>query len=106
MKQDDDFSWEDALTFPCLFKTHRQMTDEELVAVKCIREQVTLVGRWEKKFMRQLGYKITEKQAAQVWRIFKRYRRQIQHERKAELLEIAERLGAPEMSRKAGTQLT
>ena len=36
--------------------------------------------------------------ARQLWRI--------QHERKAELLEIAERLGAPELSRKAGTQLT
>jgi Spy/CpxP family protein refolding chaperone len=76
----------------------RVMTADEAVAVKCIRAQVTFsVGHWDKKFMRGLPDEITEKQAAQVWRIFKTYRRQIQHERKAELLAMAERLSAPDL---------
>jgi hypothetical protein len=74
------------------------MTADEALAVKCIRAQVTFsVGHWDKKFMRELPEEITEKQAAQGWRIFKTYRRQIQHERKAELLALAERLGAPDL---------
>lgn len=76
----------------------RAMTADEARAARCIWNQVTFpVGHWDKRFMRELPDEITEKQAAQVWRIFKSYRRQIQHERKAELLEMAERLSAPDL---------
>lgn len=78
----------------------REMTAEEELAVQCIRSQVTFpVGHWDKRFIRELLWTVTEKQAAQVWRIFKTYRRQITHERKAELLEMAERMGAPTLRR-------
>ena len=76
----------------------RAMSADEALAVTCIRMQVTFpVAHWDKRFMRELPDEITEKQAAQVWRIFKTYRRQIQHERKAELLALAGRLGAPNL---------
>ncbi len=76
----------------------RPMSADEAAAARCIWTQVTFpVGHWDKKFMRGLPDEITEKQAAQVWRIFKTYRRQIEHERKAELLALAEKLGAPDL---------
>lgn len=76
----------------------REMTADEAAAARCIWTQVTFpVGHWDKRFMRELPDEITEKQAAQLWRIFKTYRRQIQHERKAELLALAEKLGAPDL---------
>jgi Spy/CpxP family protein refolding chaperone len=76
----------------------RPMTADEALAARCIWTQVTFpVGHWDKKFMRGLPDEITEKQAAQVWRIFKTYRRQIEHERKAEMLALAEKLGAADL---------
>jgi hypothetical protein len=78
----------------------RPMTADEAEMVKAIRRCVTFsVGHWDKKFMRQLPEEITEKQAVQVWRIFRTYRRQIvtkvpeavmTWERKEELLRAAE----------------
>lgn len=71
----------------------REMTADEAAAARCIWTQVTFpVGHWDKRFMRELPEEITEKQAAQVWRIFRTYRRQIKHPRKAELLAMAESL--------------
>lgn len=90
--------WEEALAFPSYKKERRPMTTDGALAVACIRAQVTFpVGHWDKRFMRELPDEITEKQAAQVWRIFKTYRRQIQHERKAELLAMAEKLGSADL---------
>lgn len=78
----------------------RTMTAEEAEMVTAIRRCVTFsVGHWDKKFMRQLPDEITERQAVQVWRIFRTYRRQIvtqgpqavmTRERKEELLRVAE----------------
>lgn len=77
----------------------RAMTSDEAEMVKAIRRCVTFsVGHWDKKFMRDLPEEITERQAVQVWRIFKTYRRQIttgpqgvmSRERKEELLRTAE----------------
>lgn len=78
----------------------RPMTEEEAAMVRAIRRCVGFpVGHWDKKFMRELPEEITEKQAVQVWRIFKTYRRQIvtqgpeavmTKERKEELLRKAE----------------
>ncbi len=71
----------------------RPMSADEAAAARCIWTQVTFpVGHWDKRFMRELPEEITEKQAAQVWRIFRTYRRQIKHPRKAELLAMAESL--------------
>lgn len=56
----------------------RAMSEEEAVMVKVIRCCVTFsVGHWDKRFMREMPEEITDKQAVQVWRIFKTYRRQI-----------------------------
>lgn len=78
----------------------RAMTADEVEMVKAIRRCVNYpVGHWDKRFMRELPDEITEKQAVQVWRIFRRYRRQIvtegaeavmTRERKEELLRQAE----------------
>lgn len=86
----------------------RPMTADEVEMVKAIRRCVTFsVGHWDKKFMRDMWSQITtvsewfisERQAVQVWRIFKTYRRQIvtdgpsavmTRERKEELLRQAE----------------
>lgn len=97
--------WEEALAFPSYKKERRPMTTDVALAVACIRAQVTFpVGHWDKRFMRELPDEITEKQAAQVWRIFKTYRRQIDTargwitaEKKREMLATAERLSAPDL---------
>lgn len=78
----------------------RPMTADEAEMVKAIRRCVTFpTGLFDKRFMRELPDEITEKQAVQVWRIFKTYRRQIvtegasavmTRERKEELLRQAE----------------
>lgn len=93
----------------------RPMTADEVEMVKAIRRCVTFpTGLFDKRFMRELPQEITEKQAVQVWRIFRRYRRQIvtegpdavmTRERKEELLRQAE--GVVEaMGKKGGTVLT
>lgn len=81
----------------------RDMTPDELVAVKLLGEQVTYTpASWDKRFARE-HYQMTtlsEKESAQVWRLFKRYRRQIHHPEKERLLALAETLAAPELRRK------
>ena len=76
----------------------REMTWDEHDAVKCLKEQVTYPPEsWDKRFARELlTTTITEKESAQVWRLFQRYRRQIKHWKKAELLAVAEKLAAPD----------
>lgn len=80
----------------------RVMTPEEAAAVECLRKQVNFPpAQWDKRFVRELrDTELTEKQAAQVWRLFHRYRRQITHPRKGMLLEMAQQLGAPDTRRK------
>lgn len=70
----------------------RDQTDDELKAVKCLKEQVTYpLASWDKRFARDLlTTTITEKEAAQVWRLFHKYRRQIHHAEKSRLLEVAD----------------
>jgi len=76
----------------------RAMTAEESVAVECLKKQVNFPpAQWDKRFVRELrDSELTEKQAAQVWRLFHRYRRQITHPRKDLLLEMARHLAAPD----------
>ncbi len=73
-----------------------------LPAVACLKAQVNFPpAQWDKRFVRELrDTELTEKQAAQVWRLFHRYRRQITHPRKGMLLEMAQQLGAPDTRRK------
>lgn len=81
----------------------RDQTDDERQAVKCLKEQVTYPpASWDKRFARELlTITITEKEAAQVWRLFHRYRRQIAHKDKTRLLEIAANLAAPDLRKLA-----
>ncbi len=81
----------------------RELTRDEHEAVKCLKEQVTYPpASWDKRFTRELlTTTITEKEAAQVWRLFHRYRRQIAHKDKARLLEVAANLAAPDLRKLA-----
>ena len=92
----------------------RAMTPDEAEMVKAIDRYVTFpTAHWDKRFMRDLPDQITDKQAVQVWRIFRRYRRQIPtapghlmtRERKEELLRQAE-VVVEAMGKKGGTVLT
>lgn len=80
----------------------RPITDDEREAVRCLGEQVGYApATWDKKFARDMYGRrdsglISEKEAAQVWRLFKRYRRQIRHAQKERLLEVAAVHAAPE----------
>jgi hypothetical protein len=81
----------------------RDQTEDERQAVKCLKEQVNYpVASWDKRFARDLlTTTITEKESAQVWRLFHRYRRQIRHPEKARLLEVAEKLAPPDLRKLA-----
>lgn len=81
----------------------RDQTEDERKAVQCLKEQVTFPpGSWDKRFTRNLlTTSITEKESAQVWRLFHRYRRQIRHPEKNRLLEMAQRLAAPDLRKLA-----
>jgi hypothetical protein len=76
----------------------REMTAEERLVIPWLWSQVNYsVGSWDKRFAREIqfvlttgGGMITEGQSGQVWRIFKRYRRQIVCPDKERLLAIAE----------------
>lgn len=93
----------------------RPMTADEEEMVKAICRCVTFpTGHWDKRFMRDLlADEITDKQAVQVWRIFRRYRRQIPAgsgrlmtvERKEQLLRQAE-VVVEAMEKPGGTVLT
>lgn len=77
----------------------RLMTEMEKEAVSCLSQVRFLPASWDKRFARSLSGSdtLTEKEAPQVWRLFKRYRRQIAHPRKAELLAMADELSAPDL---------
>lgn len=78
----------------------RPVTPDESEAIKCLQTVRYTPASFDKRFARDIegATEITEKQAGQVWRIFKRYRRQIVHPRKGELLGIAEQLAAKPIS--------
>lgn len=56
------------------------------------------VASWDKRFMRALSSveTITEKEVPQLWRLFIKYRRQLNFPAKARLLALAETLSAPD----------
>lgn len=81
----------------------RDQTEDERKAVKCLKEQVrTPPACWDKRFIRDLlTATITEKESAQVWRLFHKYRRQIHHAEKTRLLEVAAHFAATDLRKLA-----
>lgn len=72
-------------------------TPDELIAVTALKHCGFAPASWDKRFVRQLSeLGLTDKERPQVWRLFIRYRRQICHVRKAELLALAGTLAAPD----------
>jgi hypothetical protein len=76
----------------------RPRTSDENLAVEQMRPVQFPVGSWDKRFYRDLSGAdtITEKQVPQLWRLFIKYRRQIDFPAKARLMAIAEQLAAPD----------
>lgn len=69
----------------------------ESEAIACLKLVSYPPASWDKRFVRMLAINtITDKEAPQVWRLFKRYRRQIEHPSKAILLSKADDLAAPD----------
>lgn len=76
----------------------RQRTVEETIAIAALGCVTFPAASWDKRFARMLfsADGITEKEVPQLWRLFKRYRRQIDCPRKDELLAMADKLAAPD----------
>lgn len=85
-------------------KPRRDLTEEEKTIIPLLWEQVNYTpASFDKRFAREIQgvQQITEGQSAQVWRLFKRYRRQIKHPEKDKLLVMAEQWAAPELRGKS-----
>ena len=79
------------------------MTPDEMQVLERMHGVTFPVCSWDKRFYRNLSgcETISEKESAQVWRIFIRYRRQMDFPDKARLLAIAEKLSAPDLRKLA-----
>lgn len=77
----------------------RPMTTAELEALRCLQTVRFLPASWDKRFIRTLAgaTTITENEAPQLWRVLKRYRRQITSPHKATLLALASEHCAPDL---------
>ena len=77
-------------------KVYRDLDELECLATKIVGKLSYSVGCFDKRFAREHAgvTKATEGQMAQVWRLIWRYRRQIAHERRKELLAVAQVRGA------------
>lgn len=85
----------------------RVMTADENVMVECLKRQVTTPPAcWDKRFIRDVGHgnQITEKEAAQVWRLFHKYRRQITSLDKQRLLDLSQHHAAPDLRKQAALE--
>lgn len=80
-------------------KERRPRTPDEAQAVRQMACVSYPVGSWDKRFMRHLSSveTITENEAPQLWRLFIRYRRQMNFPAKARLLSLAETVAAPDL---------
>lgn len=81
----------------------RMMSPDELQAIERMHGVTYPVASWDKRFMRMLSgcETISEKEAAQLWRLFIKYRRQMSFPDKARLLRLAEGLAAPDFRKQA-----
>ena len=80
------------------------MTSDELQAVEQMKCVTFPCGCWDKRFYRDClscQSAISEKAAAQLWRLFIRYRRQMSFPDKGRLLGLAEKLSAPDFRKLA-----
>lgn len=70
----------------------RMMDVDELAAASCLAQIHFPPASFDKRFGRTMenAKRISDRGAAQLWRIFHRYRRQITHPDKERLLKIAE----------------
>lgn len=77
----------------------RLMTPDEMQAVDRMGVVTYPVASWDKRFMRNLisGEMISEKEAPQLWRLFIKYRRQMNFPDKARLLAFAQEHAAPDL---------
>ena len=84
----------------------RDRTPDENLAVSQMACVTYPVASWDKRFMRGLSSvdTITEKEAAQLWRLFIKYRRQMAFPEKASLLRMAAGLAAPDLRKLAVMQ--
>lgn len=73
-------------------KVYRDLDELECLATKVVGGLSYSAACFDKRFAREIRgvTKATEGQMAQVWRLVWRYRRQIQHEKRAELLAVAQ----------------
>ena len=80
----------------------RPITNNELAAIHALDGVGMLPASWDKRFRREVlcnaevSGEISEKAAAQLWRLFIRYRRQISASVRAELMRIAKEKAAPD----------
>lgn len=82
------------------------MTSDEMQAVERMHGVTYPVASWDKRFMGSLSGRetISEKESAQLWRLFIRYRRQMSFPDKERLLQVAERVAAPDLRKVAAAQ--
>lgn len=75
------------------------MTPDEMQAIERMHCVTYPVASWDKRFMRNLSgcETISEKESAQLWRLFIKYRRQMAFPDKSRLLALAETLAAPDL---------
>lgn len=78
------------------------LTTDERDAIEALRGVGMPCGCWDKRFRRDVLWPaldagtLGDKAAPQLWRILIRYRRQLNHPRRADLLRIAATLAAPD----------
>lgn len=77
-------------------------TPEEHIAAAALKCVGFPPASWDKRFANGLAASgLTDKERPQLWRLFIRYRRQIYCPRKEELLQMAEKLAAPDFRKQA-----
>lgn len=84
----------------------RLMTPDEMQAVDRMGVVTYPVASWDKRFMRNLsgGEMISDKESAQLWRLFIKYRRQFSFPDKARLMAFAQVHAAPDLRKIAAEQ--
>lgn len=103
MDTQPDFEFETWLSIASMTKPEKHtLTEEELKAINAIDGVGMPSGSWDKRFRRdalahaKYTREISDKAAAQLWRLFIRYRRQIPGMILMELMKIAEERAAPD----------
>lgn len=81
------------------------MTKDEATAVAALKVCTFPAASWDKRFVGDLtANELSDKQRPQVWRLFVRYRRQINCPDKARILALAEKLAAPDFRKQQAAE--